>query len=421
MIKTDITKLDNGLLLLLCEDKTKHSTYAELVTNFGGLTKDFKVGGETYHLVDGIAHLLEHTLIDAAPSGNLLKLYNDNYVSFNGTTSRMVTSFFIDTVEDFEKHLRTLLTNINNARFTNEDVEESKLAVFEEIKKNNDRPYRKYNRMYIENLLENTDYIDNIGNMEKVKGVTYDLLRLCYKTFYQPSNQVLLISGNFDIDDAKKLVSDIYDELDITPQEFELIPLNESPTFSVKEQAVSDTKDDDLYNITYKIDISNLEPKYALKLAYYVHYFLRHNFGDSSPLFEDLLKNKYSYFSIETAIFKLYDYLYIDIGCYTKNHEYFLNRVKDIIENRGIIDEEKFDLLKKREIVNQILKEESCGKMLKSIYGNIVDHNLYEPDTLEDVESLNIKEYKEYLEKLDFSNYMITIHNKIENNDEENG
>ena len=40
-----IEKLDNGLQLILCPDETKHTTYAELMTNFGGVVKDYKANG----------------------------------------------------------------------------------------------------------------------------------------------------------------------------------------------------------------------------------------------------------------------------------------------------------------------------------------------------------------------------------------
>ena len=59
MNKIETLVLENGLKIYLYNDKRRHSTFFQLTTLFGGLTKDFKVNEKEYHFQDGIAHLLK--------------------------------------------------------------------------------------------------------------------------------------------------------------------------------------------------------------------------------------------------------------------------------------------------------------------------------------------------------------------------
>ena len=64
MNNIDTVKLDNGLTIYFYVDKRRHSTFFQHITLFGGKTKDFIYDGDEYHLQDGIAHILEHYVVD---------------------------------------------------------------------------------------------------------------------------------------------------------------------------------------------------------------------------------------------------------------------------------------------------------------------------------------------------------------------
>ena len=87
-----------------------------------------------------------------------------------------------------------------------------------------------------------------------------------------------------------------------------------------------------------------------------------------------------------------------------------------IIDKKFVITGSVEKFKNRDELVEYI--ENKGGKVLKAIYSNIVDHDYYECEKITDVEELNIEEYKEFLERMDFSNYMITVHKKEENKKE---
>ena len=412
MVTKVIEKLDNGLQLILCQDETQHSTYAELMTNFGGMIKDYESNGEKYHLIDGIAHLLEHTLIDNSKYGNVLQHFNEKHVTFNGVTTKLTTSFYIDTVKNFEESLKELINIVNVATFDEESLKVTKLPIYDEIRKNEDRRFYKYNRKYTESIFVNTDFRDNLGTLEEIDNVPYEVVKRCHDTFYHSSNQTLLISGNFDIEATKKLIIDTYNEINKPKIDFHIIDVDISDKLNKQDITVIDNKEDELINVTFKIDLSKLTPYEGLLLSHYFAYFMRYNFDDTSEIFNEMVEKKYTVFSIDTSITKIYNYIFVDVGAFTTEKDYFINKVLDIVNNRSIIDEEKFTLMKKRGIVNQILKEESCHAILRSIIDNINDHEYYDADSLEDVESLTIEGYAQMLNRLDFSDYFIITQKK---------
>ena len=64
MNEIETVKLENGLTIYLYEDKRKHTCIFDIITKFGGMSKDYKIDNKVYHFQDGIAHILEHFLVE---------------------------------------------------------------------------------------------------------------------------------------------------------------------------------------------------------------------------------------------------------------------------------------------------------------------------------------------------------------------
>ena len=63
-MKTKIEKLKNGLTIVYCQDKTRHSFSLELIIKFGGNNRQFIIDNKEYNLTPGYAHFLEHAIIE---------------------------------------------------------------------------------------------------------------------------------------------------------------------------------------------------------------------------------------------------------------------------------------------------------------------------------------------------------------------
>jgi len=112
MNKLETIKLDNGLTIYLYNDQRRHSTFFQFITFFGGVTKDFKFRGSEYHFQDGIAHILEHYVVECNDQGNFLKELGKRQMNTNASTHCNMTRFYFDAVEDVNFGIQTMLNGI---------------------------------------------------------------------------------------------------------------------------------------------------------------------------------------------------------------------------------------------------------------------------------------------------------------------
>ena len=211
MKESKVYKLKNGLTLLFYKDPTKHSMVAHIIIKYGGINNQYIINNKKYQTKDGIAHYLEHLLIEHSIYGNALTYFNNKYINTNGFTNSKITNFYIETVSDFENSLVELINMVNIPSFNKEDIETTKYAIIEEIRKNNDNKFRNLNKKTLNCLFKNIEYKNNLGTEATIKNLTYEEIKECYNIFYQPSNQVIAICGNINIPKLKKLITKTYE------------------------------------------------------------------------------------------------------------------------------------------------------------------------------------------------------------------
>ena len=413
MIKREYIQLDNGLKIVLVNDNTKHVQYADLKVLFGGRTKKDKVDNEVIEIPDGIAHLLEHTVYENTIYGNLNNYFKEDHIDTNAYTSYDTTGYYIETVFDFKKHLKELIKAVNTPVFTDEDIEHIKLPIYEEIKGVKDQKYKKFADARIRNILVTNNYIDNVGEIETIKDITKDYLMKIYKIFYQPCNQVLTISGNYNIKEIVKLVKDTYNELNIEKVEYEVLDDISSLDFIDRKIEVIDPKYNELYAITFKVDISKYSFEEVRKLKYYVNYYLSEIFNDNKPAFKEALEKGYTKYSFDKSC--MFDYikgcLLIDIDLETTHIKEVKKIILDTINKREL-NKKDFKLKHKLAVIDKILRINNIYNIVNEYSYNITKYNFDGIDTVEFVDSLNFEECEKYIRELDFSNYAEIIDKK---------
>ncbi len=67
-------KLKNGLTVIINKTK-KHNTFIELITNVGSKDNSFKINNKIVTVPRGLAHFLEHFLIEDSIYCNMNKYY----------------------------------------------------------------------------------------------------------------------------------------------------------------------------------------------------------------------------------------------------------------------------------------------------------------------------------------------------------
>lgn len=407
--------LENGMKIYLYQDITKHSTFVNLVTKYGGFYNDFKVDNKEYHLPNGMAHFIEHLLIETSKYGNLFHVLGEKQMFSNGSTYTNMTQFYFNTVENLEFGIETLIRAINEACFTKEDIEKTKGAIYQEIRMQKDNKFRVLNDTKMKNIFKKIPYINGLGTLDDVMNFSYDQVKLCYDAFYNPNNQIIVVAGNFNVKKIKQLLIDICSNYKNKFDQVELIKYYEPEEVNKKEDIIRMPIGRQYVDITYKINISDLSCLDRLKLEFYLHYFKRMNFGVTSSTYKKLLNNKVIVDSINSGFSFLDNYCIFSVGAYTEKADAFLKEIKQVFKGKFTFDEEMFELYCKKDKMYISIRPDSLADVILPFIDNIITVQYEYFDKVEDINSFNLEELKNYINNFDFSNNTIT---KIVNNDE---
>lgn len=201
--------LPNGLTIYLIPKPGYAKTYAMFSTRYGSIDNHFNIEGqEAIKVVDGIAHFLEHKLFEE-PEGDVFMTFATQGASANAFTSHTRTSYLFSATGEVDKNLMTLLDFVQRPYLTDANVAKEKGIIEQEIRMYDDQAYWRCYRQLLENLFhQHPVRIDIAGTVESIYRIDVDSLMTCYKTFYHPTNMVLVVVGDFDPERIMQLVRD---------------------------------------------------------------------------------------------------------------------------------------------------------------------------------------------------------------------
>ncbi len=407
MKKKKIYKLKNGPQIVLYKDTSKHCTIASLFVMFGGKNKKIKIGNKNYKIPDGMAHFLEHLLIEHSIYGNILLEFENKSTKSNGYTTKDTTEYVINSVIDFEEDLVKLIHIVNLPSFNKKDVEETKKAIKKEKMMSKDENFEALEKLDYQTLFSTIEYPNILGEINDIDHIDYSNIKFSYDTFYQKENQILIVAGNFNIGKIEKIIKNTYDSIKKEKKLYQLPRLEEPQKIVYQEKNITRNVHMDYVRINYKIDIKNISDKDRLKLDFYLFYFLSYLFDSSSKTYNRLVKNKTCVYGINYSYQKTEDFFIIKIGTTTNNHNEFIQNVKRVIEKKET-NQEDFELRKRQTIIAIILREDSFSATITPFIQNIISYNYYDMDKIEDIENFTFDDYKNWIEFLDFNNYSIT-------------
>ena len=404
----DSIKIDNGPTLYLYKDSRRHSTFFEIVTKYGGMHKDFISNGIEYHIQDGVAHILEHYVVENNSVGNFLNILGDKQMYTNASTDNYTTRYFFEAVEDYLFGIKTILDGIYSVKFTTEKLEKLKNPIYQEIRGKMNNKFYHANIKEIGNMFYGTSFKSVGGTLDDVANTSIDDIKICYDTFYQPSNQIIFIGGNFDKEEVINLIKDFYKKLDIKKIDFSLIDNNEKDTVVKDNDILEFPTEQDYANISYKINMSGYSNRKRLDYDFYLSFFFQMFFGITSKIYKELVKSKIITGAISYGSTLFDKYLIVSIGTYTDYSDIFIERVQDTIKKLDEFDKELFELYKNNMIVGLILREENIINTLFPFVDNVLYYDYPYMDKISDIENMKFDDFVNSIKDLDFNNYSIT-------------
>ena len=202
-------KMENGLTVMIIPKKDIQKKYVIWGTNYGSNDSTFVVPGETERTIvpEGVAHFLEHKMFEQENGTNSLDVLTALGVEANAYTTNDHTAYLFECTDNFYEAMNEFMDYVQHPYFTDENVEKEKGIIGQEIMMYDDDPeWRVYlnamSAMYHNNPIK----IDITGTIETISHIDKDILYKCYNTFYNPSNMLLVICGDFDPEEILKEV-----------------------------------------------------------------------------------------------------------------------------------------------------------------------------------------------------------------------
>ena len=201
-------QLENGLEVYMLPKRGFNKSFATFTTKYGSIDNHFvPIGQSEMKLVpDGIAHFLEHKMFEKEDY-DVFEKFSAHSASSNAFTSFTRTCYLFSCTSDLKENLTTLIDFVQSPYFTEQTVEKEKGIIAQEIKMYDDNPdFRAYYEIIGNLFKEHPVKIDIAGTVESIQPITAELLYECYNTFYHPSNMLLFVIGDFDVEEMMALV-----------------------------------------------------------------------------------------------------------------------------------------------------------------------------------------------------------------------
>ncbi|MBU2947911.1 M16 family metallopeptidase [Zobellia uliginosa] len=204
-------ELDNGLHVILHQDNTAPLVTTSVMYHVGG--KD-RTEGRT-----GFAHFFEHLLFEGTKNierGKWFEIVSSNGGKNNANTSQDRTYYY----EVFPSNNLKLGLWLESERMLHPVIDQKGIDTQQEVVKEEKRlrydnsPYGKLINEVGKNLFKKHPYKDpNIGYMADLDAATLEDVIAYNKKYYSPNNAVLVVAGDIDLVDTKKMVIDYFGDI----------------------------------------------------------------------------------------------------------------------------------------------------------------------------------------------------------------
>lgn len=285
-VPVDYYKLANGLKVVLSQDKTAPIIAVGVYYNIG-----FRIEPKNR---TGFAHLFEHMMFQGSKNlGKMefIQLVQKNGGVLNGSTRFDFTNYFeVMPSHKLETALWAEADRMKGLAVTQENLTNQQGVVKNEVKVNVlNQPYGGFPWLDMpqyanENWYNAHNFYGDLADLDSAKLEDVDNF---FKTYYSPNNAVVVVVGDFEINDAKKWIT----------QYFAAIPsvdLPAKPDISEPRQEKEKrfVKEDKLANkpaiaIAYKMPEKHTPEFYAMGL---IDQILVQ--GDDSKLYQALVQEK---------------------------------------------------------------------------------------------------------------------------------
>ncbi len=367
--KEYIEKLDNGMTVIVIPKPNLDKKYIIWGTHFGSIDNRFimpKTGEEVF-IPDGVAHFLEHKMFEQPDGTNSLDTLMALGLDANAYTTNDHTAYLFECTNNFYKGLDELMDYVQHPYFTDENVEKEKGIIGQEIKMYDDEPsWRMYMNamdcMYKKNPIK----IDIAGSIESISKITPDVLYKCYNTFYNPSNMIMVVCGNFK---PEQILEEIKKRLVKKEEQGEIkrIYPEKETEINMPYKEVEMEVSTPIFAIGYK-DIEGAEDKKEIVRKHIaIEILMNMIIGKSSKAYKELYEAG-DLLSTPDLDYEFSDeYAHILISGQSKNPDKIQEKIEEVVDKykKEGLEEDHFNRIKKKIYGDYVVEYNSVGEIAR--------------------------------------------------------
>ena len=403
-------KLDNGLEVYLYNKDNFHSNYVTFTTKFGSVYNEFVPIGESkmIKVPHGVAHFLEHKVFEQENDPQPMEFFSETGAVTNAYTTFKNTTYLFECSNDLIKNINYLLDFVQSPYFTDENVEEEKGIINEEINMCNDRPADKLYEEIRKNIFSNNNFKDSIiGTHKDISDIDKDILYTCYNTFYHPSNMFLVVTGNFNPDEVFNAIKENQDKKEFKEQEeIKIKKIKENDEVVKKESIININTE--IPKVSYNIKLPFNKKIDKRKYSLYLYIIFACLFDDTSLLDEKLKKDNIITNSIYFNLLNCDTHILISLINETNKYNELLDNIKETLSNIEI-NKDDFERKKKVLISNELFLYDNIEVVNEMIIDNILFDNKLIDNIIPIIKELNYEELCSVIDSLNLDNNTIVI------------
>ena len=362
-----IENLENGMKVIIIPKHNLDKKYIIWGTHFGSIDNRFimpKTGEEVF-IPDGVAHFLEHKMFEQPDGTNSLDTLMALGLDANAYTTNNHTAYLFECTNNFYEGLDELMDYVQHPYFTDENVEKEKGIIGQEIKMYDDEPGWQLYMNALDCMYKNNPIkIDIAGSIESISEITPDVLYKCYNTFYNPSNMIMVVCGNFD---PNKLLEEIKNRLVKKEEQGEIKRI-----YPEKEMGINKTYKEDkmevslpIFAVGYKDDEGMNEEIVKKHIA--IEILLNMIIGKSSDSYKELYEKGCLISEPDLDYEFAEEYAHVLISGQSKDPNIIKEKIEQTVEKyiKEGLSEEHFNRIKKKIYGDYVAEYNSVGDIAR--------------------------------------------------------
>jgi len=397
-------KLDNGFEIFLVPLKNKSNYRISMGVKYGNCYTDFIVDDKKIHTPSGVAHFLEHKLFEREEGLAPFDFYSKSGTSVNAGTSIKYTNYYCVGNNNFNENLEYMLNWITKIYITDETVEKEKGIILEEERMYIDNPDRVLSEKSRFNLFINDPYGKKVvGTEEDIKSITKEDLITCYNNFYTPNNMFLIITGNFNKEEAINIIRDNFNKIEKVNKKQKKIKVEEPDKVRSSFEEVKLNVATPKISLNYKINKKQFNMD-DYRLSIYMSIILRLAFSDTSLFFEKGLEE--NLFIDLTYYFDITDNHVIISFEIISDKEDVTSKVEEELKNIAL-EEKDFKRIISCLIANEVKTVDNVNMISYDIFDDLIYYGSYKNEKIKDLKSLKFDELLKIKSKINVKNKCI--------------